>query len=533
MKNFLYLVLLFLLLGTGPIATALPRLNSYPSAIAVIFLDFDGHTVNNSVWNNGNSIECSPSLFGDDQITEIFNRVAEDYRPFNLNITTDSAVFLAAPLKRRMRVIVTPTNYWRPGAGGIAWVSSFTAGDDTPCFVFSSPFGTDQPKGVAEVVSHETGHTLGLQHQASYDNNCILITNYHPGTGSGETSWAPIMGNSRTRNLSLWNFGPTQSSCYSKQDNLYFIITLNGFGYRDDDHSNELTSATTVALEVQQFNVTGIISTIFDNDIFRFDFTETGNLVLNASPFSVNGGNEGANLDMKLSLLDDSGILLRIYDPDSVLHVQVDTILQPGIYYISADGTGNLNTNNDYGSLGSYDIRGYFSVTGSLLAIRKVQLSGYIDKYNHQLMWAVDTDEQIRETAIEWSHDGKDFNTLHVTVNPIKQFTNSPSREGNHYYRIRVTSETGVTKYSNIIKLAQNAGIKRKYVVRTIFPDDLMIIAENEYKYQLFDYNGKLIKAGNGSAGTKRLNMSTLAQGIYLVRLHGPDGSETMRIIKQ
>ena len=89
---------------------AVPKLNSYPSAAATIFLDFDGHYVQSTVWNGGTSFYCNPSGMTDPQVTEAFNRVAEDYRPFDINITTDSTVFLSAPLNKRIRVIITTTS---------------------------------------------------------------------------------------------------------------------------------------------------------------------------------------------------------------------------------------------------------------------------------------------------------------------------------------------------------------------------------------------------------------------------------------
>ena len=60
---------------------------------------------------------CEAAPLTDAQILEIFNRVSEDYRPFNVNITTDSVKFLAAPLTQRIRVIVTPTSSWKTGVG--------------------------------------------------------------------------------------------------------------------------------------------------------------------------------------------------------------------------------------------------------------------------------------------------------------------------------------------------------------------------------------------------------------------------------
>src|ERR1700755_681843 len=81
----------------------IPLYNSYPSATAVVFLDFDGQTVSGTSWNTGGTLYCAASGLTAAQVTEVYNRVAEDYRPFNVNITTDSTKYLAAPVSMRMR----------------------------------------------------------------------------------------------------------------------------------------------------------------------------------------------------------------------------------------------------------------------------------------------------------------------------------------------------------------------------------------------------------------------------------------------
>jgi hypothetical protein len=161
-----YLLLFALVFSIN--AFCIPKLNSFPAASATIYLDFDGHNVNSAVWNNGVAFTCLPAGMSDIQITEVFNRVSEDYRPFNINITTDSTVFYAAPLAKRIRVVVTPTSAWYTGVGGVSYVGSFTWGDDTPCFVFCDRLGPNIPKMVAECCSHESGHSVGLSHQSKY-----------------------------------------------------------------------------------------------------------------------------------------------------------------------------------------------------------------------------------------------------------------------------------------------------------------------------------------------------------------------------
>ena len=150
-------------------AFSVPLLNSFPAATATIFLDFDGHYVQSTIWNGGNPINCAASGLTNAQITEAFNRASEDFRPFNINITTDSTVFLAAPLNKRIRIIVTPTSSWAGGGmTGVSQIGSFTLGDDTPGFVFSDVCQYN-PKYVGEIISHESGHTVGLSHQSKYN----------------------------------------------------------------------------------------------------------------------------------------------------------------------------------------------------------------------------------------------------------------------------------------------------------------------------------------------------------------------------
>ncbi|MFZ1314270.1 MAG: hypothetical protein WAR38_15500, partial [Chitinophagaceae bacterium] len=75
MKNFLQSVLTTLLLfSVGNARAQVPVLSSHPSASAVLFLDFDGHTVSGTSWNYAGPIVCAPSGLDNTKITTIFNR---------------------------------------------------------------------------------------------------------------------------------------------------------------------------------------------------------------------------------------------------------------------------------------------------------------------------------------------------------------------------------------------------------------------------------------------------------------------------
>ncbi|HMK04760.1 MAG TPA: zinc-dependent metalloprotease [Ferruginibacter sp.] len=509
-------------------AFSIPKLNSYPAAVATIFLDFDGHYVQGTVWNGGAAFYCAASGMTDPQITEAFNRVGEDFRPFDINITTDSVVFLAAPLNKRMRIIITTTSGWCPGVGGVAYIGSFIWSDDTPAFVFSDRLGPFSPKMVGEACSHESGHAIGLAHQSKYDgSNCVTpVESYNSGYGSGETGWAPIMGNSYYRNMSNWNNGPTPYGCTNMQDNLSIIATQNGFTYRADDYP-EILNASTYSIPASNFSVNGIIGANADKDAFKFSLATNSNFHLAAVPFNVSGNWIGANLDIKIELYNASGSLITTYDPPASLSITIDTILNAGTYYLKVDGTGNLNT-GEYGSLGAY------SFTGAAgLPIHDVKLNGTVDKNRHNLNWNIVADEPIKTIVLESSTDGSNFNALTSVAPAADKFSYQPYSSSPIYYRLKVTSVLDQTVYSNTIVLKGGENSDKLFNVSTLVHDEVTVNASTKYRYQVIDINGRTILNGTGLKGINKIDISGRSNGMYIIQLFSNDQRQTERIIKQ
>lgn len=525
-KLFTPIVIVLLLLSLPGLAV--PKLNSFPSATATIFLDFDGHRVTGVVWNSGVPLNCAPSGMSDADITEAFNRTAEDFRPFNINITTDSAVFLAAPLNKRVRIIITPTSSWYAGVGGVAYVGSFNWGDDTPGFVFCDRLGPNSPKMVGECCSHESGHTVGLSHQSRYDGNCVTpVEQYNSGTGSGEPGWAPIMGNSYYKNMSNWNNGPTPYGCTNIQDNLSIITTSNSFGYRTDDYSDTLNASTTL-LTGSSFTKSGIISTNLDKDAFKFSVAQNTSFHLSAVPFNVGANNLGANLDIKLEMYNAAGTLINTYDPAATMSITIDTVLNTGTYYIKIDGSGNINT-GEYGSLGYYTITGI----SAILPIKDVLLNGNTDNNKHNLNWGIVTDEAIKTIVVETAVDGISFSRL-VSLTGGNKFSYSPLQNGALYYRVKVISVLDHTQYSNTIFLKGiSPGRDNNFTVSTFITNEIMVNAAVPYQYQLIDINGRIITRGAGTTGVNHLNISNQPNGIYIIKIFSNNKEQTERIIKQ
>ncbi|MEI6862538.1 MAG: hypothetical protein WCL04_09835, partial [Verrucomicrobiota bacterium] len=99
--------------GSGTTGQAVPPvLSSRPLSGSVIYLDFDGETVTDPDWNRGRAITATSSGLTVVQMTAVWQQVAEDYRPFDVDVTTDLSRYVGAPVGRRIRCIVTRNSAW-------------------------------------------------------------------------------------------------------------------------------------------------------------------------------------------------------------------------------------------------------------------------------------------------------------------------------------------------------------------------------------------------------------------------------------
>ena len=491
-----------------------------------IFLDFDGQTVQSSGWQSGTRFICQPAALTTTQITEIYNRVSEDYRPFDVNVTTDSSQFLMAPVLKRIRIIVTPTSDWYQGVGGISYTGSFTWGDDTPGFVFSDRLANGS-KYISECCTHESGHTLGLAHQSKYDTACNLTQTYRTGTGTGQTAWAPVMGNSYYSNMTGWDNGPTPYGCSNSQDNLTILTTQNGFTYRADDFA-EILGNNTTAINPAGFNVQGIITTRSDNDAFKFNIAQAGFIHLSVTPYSVGSLNDGADLDVKLMLYNSAKTLIATYDPLDAMNVNIDTSLNMGDYYVKVAGAANNNTTN-YGSIGSYTLSGYRGP----LPIRSISLKGNNNKGLHKLNWEIIADEPIASQVLEVSSNGTQFHSIITDVDGIRSYEYTPSEKNTLFYRLKATNVLNQSLYSNILVLKTNSSSDKLFSVSTLVQDNIVIKATDNFTYNLFDVNGRLIIAGKQTKGNSNINVQNLTRGMYVLQMTTDNYKQTERVIKQ
>ncbi len=78
------------------------------------------------------------------------------------------------------------------------------------------------------------------------------------------------------------------------------------------------------------FSISGIINQPGDRDAFKVTIPSNSEFLLNAIPNNVGTGDNGANVDIKISLLDNVADTLGHYNPANLLDAGVDTILKSG-----------------------------------------------------------------------------------------------------------------------------------------------------------------------------------------------------------
>jgi len=308
---------------------------------ATILLSFYGYRVANTPWNTNGDVNCAPANLTTTEIDYIIRRVKEDFAPFNVMVTTDEMTYHQTNPKKRMRVIITESWEWHGIAGGVAFYDSFTWGNNTPCFVFSSLMGYNE-KFIAEGVSHEVGHTLGLKHQADYSNTCTLVSEFNTGKGDGQTGWAPIMGIGYYKNVTTWHKGPTLG-CDAVQDDVSTIASIVGL---KQDENVEMDRAVEV-----QSAVDGVMNNSNDVDYYYVDLKSSKKIT--ASPYCT-GNDNGANMHLKMRIFKKQGEeLVAVSFPDALTS---STTLDKGKYFVGVETRSNSNQTR-YGMLGNYQIR--------------------------------------------------------------------------------------------------------------------------------------------------------------------------------
>ena len=346
-------------------------LHSRPGSKRTIYLNFKGATLSNTAWNTPTSPTITALPFDTDgvpysfstaeleRIQYIWQRVAEDFAPFDVDVTTE------LPSSDRLTrsgsgddiygttVLITKRTFYDCSCGGVAYLGVFDNTSDyyKPALVFYDMLGSGNEKYVAEAASHEAGHNVGLHHDGTSTQG------YYTGHGTGATGWAPIMGVGYYQSLVQWSKGEYPGANNKEDD--YAVMASNGVAARADDHGNTTGTASRIAgatsAGVTTLEAGGFIERTGDVDVFSF--------VAAAGPISISvaPARRSPNLDARVELRDGSGNLLVSGNPGDALGATLSVTGGGGTYFVVVTGVGkgDLSTGySNYGSLGEYLLSG-------------------------------------------------------------------------------------------------------------------------------------------------------------------------------
>lgn len=383
------------LLGTSIAVSPFPSsliFHTRPGSSNVIFLDFDGHVVTNTAWNNSLgrtqiiarafSIDSDATTYNDSEqemIRRIWQRVKEDYAPFDVDVTTEEP----SPFHLRVaRVLITRNTdvNGNPNpsstAGGVAYINFFGKTLNpyySPAWVYPNNLSSIE-ENIGEAASHEAGHNLGLSHDG------VIGATYYYGHGTNETSWAPIMGAAYGKSISQWSKGE-----YLQANNLQddLAIISDKLNYLPDDggdslndakplylYSNTDVRATTPLTDPQNMKPEnkGVIDPNDPADFWIFA-AGNGTISLHINPWIGPGLTRGNNIDIKATLLDSNGVALATSNPTGETAAALSASVTTGIYYLKVEATSfGSPTNSQPSGFTKYGSCGQYFVTGSVPA---------------------------------------------------------------------------------------------------------------------------------------------------------------------
>ncbi len=353
--------------------SGVPVLNSLPDSSKTLYLDFTGHFegdwgqldgVLGDDWHQGVSTPMfsldNDGNFNSTEIewmTEIWQRVAEDFAPFDINVSTvDPGSF-----DDHQAIRISIGGHWQDWygykIGGIALINSFKSSElSNTAFVFSDVF--DSAKTIADAVSHEAGHTFGLEHHHLIVDGQI-DKEYHPGT----PEWGPLMGAPYQSERTTWSISPVEDGQAPGQGDLQILANGAGLGYVDDDFGNDISEALLIS-DPENTTIAGLLSPFQENfsplaDVDFFEVNLTGfsinsALVTAGWTIDLNVAEIGANLDAKLNIYDENGNLLHTIDPDNELGASI--FIASGHYFIEVASHGQ------YGDIGRFSLSFNYTV---------------------------------------------------------------------------------------------------------------------------------------------------------------------------
>lgn len=358
-------------------------LASRPSAPITVYLDFTGTDVTDTVWaplidtTAGRvppwDLDGDRSTYSIEErrtIIAVWEAVAEDFAPFEINVTT-----AAPPGEDLLResgedqrhgstiVVTDEVGIFTRACGrcsGLAFGGAMDrVGDDdgarTGFAIIGRGWGHPLlQRYLGDAVAHELGHHFGLDHRGQYADA------YH----RGRASWAPLMGGATGLLLTQWSDGRYVGGPEAARRTPDLATIARTAPYVPDDHGDGPSTATVLRTGSRVNGLVGhphdCAARCRDLDVFTLDADRPVRIRLTATGFPP-------NLVPELTVRSASGAIEhriarprpRTFGGPSVgARLDLSLVLDPagtaGPWTLTVTGGTALGAPTAYGSLGSY-----------------------------------------------------------------------------------------------------------------------------------------------------------------------------------
>lgn len=338
------------------------KLQSKPGSPYVFYL-------NHSAVMNGDTPKNNRSK---EEMYRVWQCTADQYSMFNLNVTTDPAIYNAA---KNADVLKTGNIKFVDQDGrSNACVACF--GTTQAGTLYRNPSNNDYGYGIGMTCAHEMGHQMGMSHDggsAQSDPEYFF--------GLPAVQWNAIMGNywyggNWNNQLFQWSKGEYNTAT-QKQDDLQIMNVNEKVPYMVDDNPSGKKMNISTAGVIGPLENWGQIEKNTDSDAFTFEVGEAGGkLNLRIDPIEYL-----RQLDVDAKIVDQSG--KTIASSNLQVHRSAefkDLALTSGKYSLVIQGGAELTPQtgfSNYSSLGYYAMEG--TLTGAIItSIGNVSLENSI-----------------------------------------------------------------------------------------------------------------------------------------------------------